>query len=173
MKIRVGQYQDGRDRFELRHFNDLKLAHPDSAASPVSRPKLGRPPTSSSEASKQTEVTPTKGKEDGRNRFSGPDGPPPLPPFPSHPPQQTNPRRENSNATSRPVRTTRNPAPQYIDSVGISWSTRRPWSASQSDIAALNQSISRNFVPPPPLIGRNEYMNINWLLTCSIENKSH
>ena len=42
-KIEVGNYQSGEPRFEVRHINDLKLAHPDSMAAEAKRPKLGRP----------------------------------------------------------------------------------------------------------------------------------
>ena len=43
--------------------------------------------------------------------------------------------------SSRPVRSTRNPAPNYID--GIQWASVRPWSASTADIAYLNSQIGR------------------------------
>ena len=49
VKIEVGLYRDGTKRYEIRHLNDCKLAHPDSLAAPASRPKLGRPPMSTSE----------------------------------------------------------------------------------------------------------------------------
>ena len=42
-KLEVGSYKDGRKRFELRHLNDLKPAHPKSIAAPASQPRLGRP----------------------------------------------------------------------------------------------------------------------------------
>ena len=45
--------------------------------------------------------------------------------------------RENSNA--RPIRSTRNPAPYYVDSIQLS--SLRPWSASKDEISAINQSI--------------------------------
>ena len=51
MRIEVGIYKSGEKRFEVRHLNDLKLAHPDSLAAPAHRSKLGRP-------SKQTEAKP-------------------------------------------------------------------------------------------------------------------
>ena len=49
-KLEVGTYKDGTKRYEIRHANDLKLAHPKSLMAPTTRPNLGRPPTSSSEA---------------------------------------------------------------------------------------------------------------------------
>ena len=48
-KLEVGTFKDGTKRFEIRHANDLKLAHPKSLTAPVSRPTLGRPSASSSE----------------------------------------------------------------------------------------------------------------------------
>ena len=47
LKLEVGQYKDGRKRFEFRHINDLKFAHPKSMAAPAQRPKLGRPSATS------------------------------------------------------------------------------------------------------------------------------
>ena len=58
VKIEVGVYADGTKRYELRHLNDLKLAHPDSLAAPAQRPKLGRPSTARSGGSNQTESDP-------------------------------------------------------------------------------------------------------------------
>ena len=47
VQLDVGTYKNGEKRYEIRHFNDLKLAHPDSAAAEAVRPKLGRPPKTS------------------------------------------------------------------------------------------------------------------------------
>ena len=54
IQLEVGVYKDGSKRFELRHLNDLRLAHPDSMAAPAQRPKLGRP-SAQSEAQSSTE----------------------------------------------------------------------------------------------------------------------
>ena len=48
-------------------------------------------------------------------------GPPPTPPF-----------------SARPIRTTRNPAPLYVDSIAGAWS------ASKAELAAINHSISNS-----------------------------
>ena len=48
-KIEVGLYKSGEKRYEVRHANDLKFAHPDSPAAPIHRSPLGRPPTSATE----------------------------------------------------------------------------------------------------------------------------
>ena len=166
----MGSYKDGTKRFEIRHANDLKFAHPDSLAAPVSRPALGRPSSSSSDeqltsiqpssvetppnqfdgsaaafsgqskqavtgravagrvlevgnssghthaTSKSTEPVPASADDGGLST-----GPPPLPAF------------------SRPVRTTRNPNPNYVDAICLE--SVKPWSASPEEISALNRSI--------------------------------
>ena len=43
VKIRVGYNVKGEPLYEVRHFNDLKLSHPNSNAAEASRPKRGRP----------------------------------------------------------------------------------------------------------------------------------
>ena len=56
VKIEVGHYKDGRKRYELRHLNDVKLAHPKSMAAPAARPALGRPPTVQVNGPNQTDA---------------------------------------------------------------------------------------------------------------------
>ena len=144
----------------------LKLAHEDSPAATVHRPKLGRPSKTStpSSASNSTE-TPL-------DRF--PEPPPPPSSFPSvdkskqsltgrtNDANQSRENHETSNsvvgapasaqgggsindsatpASGRPVRTTRNPRPVYVDA--IQWSNK-PWQASDEEIEALNKSIYTN-----------------------------
>ena len=167
VRLEVGTYKDGRKRFELRHLNDLKLTHPKSLAAPTERPKLGRPPLAPSSPSEARKTTDANSGESGRNRsnptnrlipeptvaispkinnnrlnnndnstreshgtsktnqgVSDPvtsSGPPPLPAFPS----------------SRPIRSTRNPSPCYVDSISCAWS------ASQEEINDLNAAINR------------------------------
>ena len=50
----MGSYKSGERRYEIRHFNDLKLAHPQSLAAPAERPKLGRPSRTSVRPEGQT-----------------------------------------------------------------------------------------------------------------------
>ena len=45
VKLIVGYYKSGEERYEIRHLDDLKFAHPESLAAPASRPALGRPAT--------------------------------------------------------------------------------------------------------------------------------
>ena len=145
-KIEVGVYKSGEKRYEIRHVNDLRPAHPDSFAAPFHRPKLGRPARSAPvEGQPTTEAVtpPFDGKRQG-------DTHPPLSrsllPTPSQSPLPTPSSvdqdeskqtllppgdRENSNA--RPIRATRNPNPIYVDAI---------WTASPSDLKALNEAIN-------------------------------
>ena len=155
VKLEVGNYKSGEKRYEIRHFNDLKIAHLDSLAAPAQRPKLGRPTKAATlkAAVEQTSApipNPTV------------TGPPPRPAFGNK--QAHSAERENSNLrnqhpeylkkgplitedmynradwpeilnipqSSRPVRTTRNPTPKYVDAM---------WTASSGELAAINASI--------------------------------
>ena len=152
LRLEVGCYKDGSKRFELRHLNDLKLAHPDSMAAPAVRPKLGRPSTSAklpSSTDGTSDPTPTS-RQNPSDQF------PFLPKQtnPPAPPVDTLPSgRENSNGlndthtgppaiqafrNSRPQRSSRNPNPKYVDAV---------WSATESEIAAINLAITSGRKP--------------------------
>ena len=159
-KIEVGLYRDGEPRYEIRHANDLKIAHEDSLAAPASRPALGRPPNKS--------PTPLSSSPDPNPST----GPPSIPPFSKEQTGggeiQTTPD-ENYETLSgkkphpdylkrgpiitkeifdkwtpdllgipspppdKPVRKTRNPNPKYVDAM---------WSASQQEIDQLNYQLS-------------------------------
>ena len=110
VQIDVGSYKSGERRHEIRHFNDLKLAHPNSLAAPAVRPKLGRPPKtatpdkSSSPGEPAQQSLPATGETDtaANSVFEGHiTGPP------------------NKPAFGRPVRSTRNPNPAYIDALWL------------------------------------------------------
>ena len=146
VKICVGTYKSGEKRYEIRHFNDLKLAHPDSPAARAVRPALGRPPaqvnspsvtepqpssqlvqnrfeTHSSETS--TNFLPSENKqtvansEDAQHATS-----PTSEPVPTH--------AEPTFRSRQPARATRNPAPKYVDAI---------WVATKDEIAELNRQI--------------------------------
>ena len=151
-KIEVGTYKDGTKRFEIRHLNDLKIAHPKSMASPVERPKLGRPAAAPS----SNPSSPAMSAPDGRQRATeGPELPlPAVSPSTNRLSSSSNPppsqlTAENKQAAgnepkpakiqTRPQRSTRNPNPQYVDA--IHWSSVKPWSASQAEIQELNNKI--------------------------------
>ena len=161
-KIEVGTYKDGRKRYEYRHVNDLKFAHPKSLAAPIERPKLGRPATVQSDSSNSTEVTPSRqpsnpvnnqlrrqlqlpepphqtrtvdSKQSGNNHETSiPECQ--LPALPA----------ESGKIQNRPKRSTRNPNPLYVDSLRLQ-APPRAWSASESDLKWLNESITSGPLP--------------------------
>ena len=194
IKIEVGTYKDGRKRYELRHLNDIKLAHPESLAAPASRPALGRPsvlgrassptdakpvanratvPESSSgnkqtqpvdaennfrltdSASGQQQTHATSNQEQRQLASSPPEGgkiqtaKTPHPDYIKKGPLITEQMfrewtPELLNLPPRPVRSTRNPNPVYVDSIESGAGVFGPaaWSASVAEIKAINNSIN-------------------------------
>ena len=127
-KIIVGLYRNGEPRYEIRHANDLKIAHESSMAAPASRPALGRP-TSSSKVSDQTE------KKDAEKPVPKPtSGPPNIPPFCKQVDTATSGKIQTADQTPerRSVRSTRNPQPKYVDAI---------WQASPIELNVINRSI--------------------------------
>ena len=123
VKVRVGFFANGEERHQIRHWRDLKIAQRRSEDTPeASRPKLGRPKNSPSVTSEAANLTE---KEDalGKNKTELP-----AKIQPAELPAKIQ--------TNRPVRSTRNPAPSYVDSVVP------VWSASSEEIAFINQSIN-------------------------------
>ena len=215
IKLEVGVYKDGTKRYELRHINDLKFAHPDSLAAEAKRPALGRKPTTSPAGGRDTtdakaqlplappeeepqlnrsDPNPTsetrlvQSKQDGagagklveiNHETSMPDGRVVSKPAGSGKIQNQNFETLTGSRphpdylrkgplitrqmfdkwtpdllgipSSRPVRSTRNPNPLYVDSISVSGpppklgfppSKPAAWSASRSDLAEINNSIS-------------------------------
>ena len=163
VKIEVGKFLSGEPRFEVRHINDLKLAHPDSMAAEASRPKLGRPARSDSRTSTDRQsLSPSPTPSNRSNDFPQPptsqaagtnkqtfgtrdsvshatsfperssascpaqggeiqnSGPPDIAPF---------------SSSGRPIRSTRNANPYYVDAMHC-------WSATPTELAALNRAIN-------------------------------
>ena len=159
LKLEVGTYKGGQKRYEFRHLNDIKLAHPKSLAAPAERPKLGRPsatPTStSSDGSGPTGIATPEGATNPSNQLTDlpvdtlPEvqSPPSVPDSES---KQTFSGREPAKIqTSKlPRRSTRNPNPIYVDSIMTGppptppFTTPRAWTASGEELAWLNQSIN-------------------------------
>ena len=153
LKIEVGSFKDGQPRYEFRHLNDLKLAHPKSMAAPAERPKLGRPPGASSSSNGREPTDPASDRLAAPpNRFSSQ-----LPSLPSRQPSQSvsvNKQTEEpepakiQTALNRPVRSTRNPNPLYVDSLSgpppfAPFHRPRAWTASGEELAAINNSINK------------------------------
>ena len=150
VKLEVGIFKDGRKRYEIRHANDLKFAHPKSLAAPILRPQVGRPsnvgtsdlgetPNTTDVIQNQFPEPPVENKQpvevDGKSRSS------------SHatsnravhePPSENQPGKiQTSNRL--PARSTRNPNPLYVDA--IQTRPARAWSASDKDLEEINRSI--------------------------------
>ena len=147
VRLEVGVYQDGTKRYEIRHMNDLKLAHPDSLAAEAKRPKLGRPSIQADDQVATEVPEPTSagysnqfpdppihstGRVDENKQVRQPEIITPegakiqteenaiTGPPPNHP------------FPSRPSRSTRNPNPKYVDAI---------WSASPEELGEINRAI--------------------------------
>ena len=161
VKLEVGIYNNGEARYEIRHLNDLRLAHPESLVAPAVRPKLGRPSavTSQSDVQIQTETPTNSNDANNQNRFPQPSQPSTLSEnkqtgrpaelgkLPANNHETSNPTNRvpasgsGGGSSTRPVRVTRNPNPQYVDALEVQWSSLRPWSATPSEISKLNKLI--------------------------------
>ena len=138
LKIEVGEYKNGEKRYEIRHINDLKFPHPNSLVAPARRPALGRP--------SRTSVTNAGQDNTNKNGGSGTQATPPDRLSESKQttlPVETKPA--NFQTTDRPVRSTRNQNPSYVDAV-TSNPPQQPafpstWTASANDLEAINRSI--------------------------------
>ena len=152
VKIRVGFDVRNQPKYEIRNWRDLKICDPPEGEE-ASRPKRGRPPknpqtpatnlTSLPDASVRTEVensndSVNKTGNSAKTRSTE---------------IKTNPPNIQIEGGKRPIRSTRNPMPAYIDSVtgpppnlgfpprAPDWSPE-PWSASPLDLADLNHRIN-------------------------------
>ena len=148
----------------MRHLNDVRLAHPESLAAPVQRPKLGRPTTSGpSNGSKSTETETNNPQQTDFNRTDR------LSSNPQRSSSQLAESKQNPSSgagggtsqtnnhetsiiddrvpttsgsepanfqTRFPTRSTRKKNPINVDAIS------RVWVASAADIKALNASIS-------------------------------
>ena len=129
IEVKVGLNKDGSQRREVRHISDVKVAHLRDGATIAERPKRGRP---SSNASKPVESETMSSS-------------PPEAPDTSAPPTHD---EQAGNSNSRPVRSTRNPVPLYVDSIDFNgpppfrgFPELRTWSASASELDSINASI--------------------------------
>ena len=123
IKIHVGYYAGGQIRTEVQHWSRCKPAYCREGVPDAQRPKLGQPRKQSPEPSEPAKrsIDTDKSKQASAEGLA----------LSSN--NNNKPARENSNEEARPARSTRNPNPKYVDAI---------WSASQSEIAAINRSIS-------------------------------
>ena len=104
VQIKVGTFADGRDRLSTFHWSSCKVAHMREDAVVASRPMLGRkpterpdpPPPPSSDKMADDAVKQSKQIERAKIQTELTDG---------------------ATPSRRSARSTRNPAPQYVDSV--------------------------------------------------------
>ena len=141
VKLKVGKFKSGEDIFEIRHLNDLKFAHPESLAAPAQRPKRGRP--SSHPGVPQS----TEQQQSPPSRFQQPEKEP-----------EPEPVDQPVEPSTRPQRSTRNPNPLYVDAITTGpppllgfpdksqSAVRTAWTASQTELAEINNAIGRNRV---------------------------
>ena len=145
LEIKVGLTAEGEVRSELRSWSDCKPAHMGDNSVEAERPKRGRPRSSNSNASPQHQNTsPTKDQTTNQNK----------------PSPNLSIQNEGGNST-RPTRSTRNPQPNYValvsamdfskpppmapnSNVFAPHAEQKPWSASITEINAINASICRN-----------------------------
>ena len=157
VKIEVGIFKNGEKRYEVRHLNDLKYAHPESLAAPAMRPALGRKPTSLSDGqtlnggsgpettpsdnflSIQESKQPVKAgnsivanSAENNHETSNRNSQAPASLLKSELPMVTG--APPSPAFTRQSRSTRNPSPKYVDAI---------WVASEQDLDDINRAISR------------------------------
>ena len=138
-------FNNGEKRYEIVHLNDLRLAHPESMAAPASRPKLGRPKTTttvSPDVTHSTEVPkPPMWSSDGKSKQTSSTGRAPRQTVGTDEPinHETSPKDRGPSLTAneefqgtitgpppqpafrRPTRSTRNPNPYYIDGFNYLW----------------------------------------------------
>ena len=145
LTIRVGRNMDDSDRLELRSWADCKPANRRQGTEEAQRPKRGRPPKNPEvEAGLDTTVDsslspPVSSDSDASLGGNADDN--------------KSPNLSNSNEggnSSRSTRSTRNPAPNYVDALVASIDFSRPppsypppttWTASRQELEVINRSI--------------------------------
>ena len=110
VQIKVGTFADGRDTLSVFHWSSCKVANMREGAEVASRPMLGRKPTDRPDPPPSPSTNNTNNMADDA--------------VPDSPSTKQNERAKIQNADStdvslsrRPARSTRNPSPQYVDSV--------------------------------------------------------
>ena len=136
VEVRLGSFVDGTPRLQTFHWNTLKVAHLRPDMTEASRPKLGRPTTRPSKGPDPTEVAPdqTFKMADESNDATEKNKQICQPAKIQKPVNNKGPviTREmfdkwtpellglpntTESASGRPVRSTRNPKPNYIDAI--------------------------------------------------------
>ena len=111
VEVRLGSYVDGSPRLQVYSWNSCKVAQMRPDTQEGSRPKLGRPPTKSSEG--RLSITPHTSSDDRVPEPTGSNSK-----MADNSSVQCDQNKQNSPAkiqtSSRPVRSTRNANPLYV-----------------------------------------------------------
>ena len=153
VKIQVGLDVRGHPRYELRNWKDLKIGHLRPDATDASRPKRGRPSANAGVPPLQAEVPPedstSSGSEAANSNEQDGGKVNKLSASPSHKPVE-----QIQIQCGRPQRSTRNPSPLYVDSIGPppmppflagnsnNFNHPKTWSASKEEMDQINNSIN-------------------------------
>ena len=127
IEVRIGSYADGRPRLQIYNWNSCKIAHLRDDALEGQRPKLGRKPKSTTPTSSVNSPSLPESSERSPSNTSDTSetlsGSQPHPAYLQKGPLVTKDMFENADwpsilkIPSKPVRSTRNPNPRYIDAV--------------------------------------------------------
>ena len=165
VKIEVGKFKSGEARYETRHINDIKAAHPLSLAAPAQRPTLGRPPQTSAQpehpqaTDAQVQPSPLLSDRLGAKNASSTESEPANKIKNKQPVAQTTTAVANKNQVSHATSIPSGPElsskpltgpPTTKPFTRLPRSTRNPnpmyvdsiWSASPADLDFINRSIN-------------------------------
>ena len=142
LEIKVGLNSNGSERKELRAWADCKKGYLRDNQADAERPKRGRPPKSPpSEPIQPSSPSPSSSSDPSDASSTGNHNnnkPPNLP------------NSNDGGNLSRPTRSTRNPAPNYVDALVASIDFSKPppsyppsttWTASRQELEDINRSI--------------------------------
>ena len=116
IEVRIGSYTDGRPRLQIYNWQQAKIAHLREDAVEGQRPRLGRPAASSSNDVPNPTEAPTSIDSKMADEVNKPNDLPveSVPKKPAKFKPSSDPSENNTGTrNNRPVRSTRNPAPNY------------------------------------------------------------
>ena len=114
VKLRLGSYANGVPRLQEYHWSSCKVAHLRDGASDGQRPNLGRPRNKPDTLAEEPSSKPSDSIDESggvhENQEMGTVGPDSQEPPASEP-------SVTPACPSRPIRSTRNPSPRYVDAL--------------------------------------------------------
>ena len=139
LEIKTGLTKGGEVRSEVRAWADCKPAHRRDETIEASRPARGRPPKNPGLESDARVVTDNQNISDQSSNVNK-----------VGTAEESLPQLNSNVGGKPPARSTRNPAPNYVDAVIASIDFSKPppnmWSASKSELIDINKSIGSNDV---------------------------